>query len=47
MRTCSNPKIIVQRRPYAADGNAYVLVVNPERDVQDAWVQLAGIEGVG
>ena len=45
--TCSNDKIIVQRRPYAADGKAYVLVVNPERDLQDAWVQLAGLEGVG
>ncbi len=45
--TCGNEKIIVQRRPYAADGNAYVLVVNPERDVQGAWVQLAGVKGVG
>ncbi len=45
--TCSNEKIIVQRRPYASEGKAYVLVVNPERDVQDAWVQLAGLTGVG
>ncbi len=45
--TCSNEKIIVQRRPYASEGKAYVLVVNPERDVQDAWVQLAGLTSVG
>ena len=43
--TCSNEKIIVQRRPYAEAGKLYVLVVNPERDVQTAPVKIEGLTG--
>ncbi len=43
---CSNDAIVVSRFPLSDGEAAYVLAVNPTRDVQDAWLQLVGFEGV-
>ena len=45
--TCSNEAMIVSRYPLSDGDAVYVLAVNPTREVQDAWLQLAGFEGVG
>ncbi len=45
--TCSNDAIVVQARPLSEGEAVHVLAVNPTREVQDAWVQLAGFEGEG
>jgi len=43
--TCSNDAIVVSRYPLSDGEAAYVLAVNPTREVQDAWLQLVAPEG--
>ena len=45
--TCDNHRVIAQRRPYCSNGKVYVLVVNPQRNVQTVRVKVDGLKATG